>query len=136
APVPVGAEAKEGVCGPKKEEETFSAALKAEDKMQSFWHVILPDGSLVPIEDFKFKGHTNLQKFSQYEIKKARAVTQMPPHVTLMKRLEIADYEAGSDPGNIRWYPKGRMIKSLLEQYVNLRMNQYGAMEVETPIMY
>ncbi len=135
APTPVAAEAKaEGVV--KKEEEPVSAALKAEDKMQSFWHIILPDGSLVPIEEFKFKGHINLQKFSQYEIKKARAVTQMPPHVTLMKRLEIADYEAGSDPGNLRWYPKGRLIKSLLEQYVNLRMNQYGAMEVETPIMY
>jgi threonyl-tRNA synthetase len=135
APTPVSAETKaEGVC--KKEEEPVSAALKAEDKMQSFWHIILPDGSLVPVEEFKFKGHINLQKFSQYEIKKARAVTQMPPHVTLMKRLEIADYEAGSDPGNIRWYPKGRMIKSLLEQYVNLHMNQYGAMEVETPIMY
>jgi threonyl-tRNA synthetase len=124
----------EGEC--KKEEEPVSAALRAEDKLQSFWHVILPDGSLVPVEEFKFKGHVNLQKFSQYEIKKARAVTQMPPHVTLMKRLEIADYEAGSDPGNIRWYPKGRLIKSLLEQYVTLRMNQYGAMEVETPIMY
>jgi threonyl-tRNA synthetase len=120
----------------QKEEEPVSAALKAEDKMQSFWHVIMTDGTLVPIEEFKFKGHVNLQKFSQYEIKKARAVTQMPPHVSLMKRLEIADYEAGSDPGNIRWYPKGRMIKSLLEQYVTLRMNQYGAMEVETPIMY
>jgi threonyl-tRNA synthetase len=122
--------------GAKKEEELVSAALKAEDKLQSFWHVILTDGSLVPVEEFKFKGHVNLQKFSQYEIKKARAVTQMPPHVTLMKRLEIADYEAGSDPGNIRWYPKGRMIKSLLEEYVTSRMNAYGAMEVETPIMY
>ena len=121
--------------GAKKEEEPVSAALKAEDKLQSFWHVFMPDGSLVPIEEFKFKGHANLQKFSQYEIKKARAVTAMPPHVPLMKRLEIADYEAGSDPGNLRWYPKGRMIKSLLEQYVTARMNAYGAMEVETPIM-
>jgi len=120
----------------RKEEEPVSAALKAEDKMQSFWHVILPDGSLVPVEEFKFKGHANLQKFAQYEIKKARAVTAMPPHVPLMKRLEIADYEPGSDPGNLRWYPKGRMIKSLLEQYVTARMSQYGAMEVETPIMY
>ena len=135
APTPVSTEPQtEGVC--KKEEEPVSAALKAEDKMQSFWHVILPDGSLVPIEEFKFKGHVNLQKFSQYEIKKARAVTQMPPHVTLMKRLEIADYEPGSDPGNIRWYPKGRMIKSLLEQYVSTRVAAYGGMEVETPIMY
>jgi threonyl-tRNA synthetase len=122
--------------GTKKEEEPVSAALKAEDKLQSFWHVFMPDGSLVPIEEFKFKGHVNLQKFSQYEIKKARAVTAMPPHVPLMKRLEIADYEAGSDPGNLRWYPKGRLIKSLLEQYVTARMNAYGAMEVETPIMY
>jgi threonyl-tRNA synthetase len=60
----------------------------------------------------------------------------MPPHVLLMKRLEIADYEMGSDPGNIRWYPKGRLIKSLLELFVTAKMSEYGAMEVETPIMY
>ncbi len=120
----------------KKEEEPVSAALKAEDTMKSYWHILQTDGSLVPIEEFKFKGHSNLQKFSNYEIKKTRAVTQMPPHVPLMKRLEIADYEPGSDPGNIRWYPKGRMIKSLLEQYVSLRVAEYGGMEVETPIMY
>jgi threonyl-tRNA synthetase len=60
----------------------------------------------------------------------------MPPHVPLMKKLEIADYELGSDPGNIRWYPKGRLIKSLLEQFVTSKMSEYGAMEVETPVMY
>ncbi|MBN1245101.1 threonine--tRNA ligase [Candidatus Bathyarchaeota archaeon] len=119
-----------------KEEEPVSAALKAEDTLKSFWHILQTDGSLVPIEEFKFKGHTNLQKFSQYEIKKTRAVTQMPPHVPLMKRLEIADYEPGSDPGNLRWYPKGRLIKSLLEQFVTSEMIAYGAMEVETPVMY
>jgi threonyl-tRNA synthetase len=122
--------------GGKKEEEPVSAALKAEDTMRSYWHVLQTDGSLVPIEEYKFKGHSNLQKFAQYEIKKARAVTVMPPHVPLMKRLEIADYEPGSDPGNIRWYPKGRLIKSLLEQYVTSRVVAYGGMEVETPIMY
>jgi threonyl-tRNA synthetase len=119
-----------------KKEEKVSEALKAEEKMKSFWHILQTDGSLVSIEEFKFKGHTNLQKFSQYEIKKSRAVTQMPPHVPLMKRLEIADYEQGSDPGNLRWYPKGRLIKSLLEQFVTSEMIGYGAMEVETPVMY
>ncbi len=123
-------------CEGKKEEEPVSAALKAEDTMKSYWHILQTDGSLVPIEEHKFKGQSNLQKFANYEIKKARAVTQMPPHVPLMKRLEIADYEPGSDPGNIRWYPKGRMIKSLLEQYVSARVAAYGGMEVETPIMY
>jgi len=127
----------EEVCEPKKEEkETVSTALKAEEKLKSFWHILQPDGKLVPIEDFNFKGNKNLQKFSQYEIAKVRAVTQMPPHVPLMKRLEIADYEEGSDPGNLRWYPKGRLVKSLLEQYVTSQMAKYGAMEVETPIMY
>ncbi|MCL5876940.1 MAG: threonine--tRNA ligase [Candidatus Bathyarchaeota archaeon] len=135
APVQAAAEAKVP-CEGKKEEEPVSAALKAEDTMKSYWHILQTDGSLVPIEEYKFKGKSNLQKFSQYEIKKTRAVTQMPPHVPLMKRLEIADYEPGSDPGNIRWYPKGRMMKSLLEQYVSLRVAQYGGMEVETPLMY
>ncbi len=124
------------VCEGKKDQEPVSAALKAEDTMKSYWHILQTDGSLAPVEGFKFKGHANLQKFSNYEIKKTRAVTQMPPHVPLMKRLEIADYEPGSDPGNVRWYPKGRMIKSLLEQYVNARVAEYGGMEVETPIMY
>jgi threonyl-tRNA synthetase len=134
APPPTAVEAQ-APCKPK-EEEPISAALKAEDTMKSFWHILLTDGSLVPIEEFNFKGHTNLQKLSQYEIKKTRAVTVMPPHVPLMKRLEIADYEPGSDPGNIRWYPKGRLIKSLLEQYVTSRVAEYGGMEVETPLMY
>jgi len=113
-----------------------SKALKAEEKLASFWHILQSDGKLVPLEDFNFKGHVNLDKFAKYEIKKVRASQQMPPHVPLMKRLEIADYELGSDPGNIRWYPKGRLIKSLLEQFVTSTMTAYGAMEVETPIMY
>jgi threonyl-tRNA synthetase len=125
-----------GICEAKKEEEPVSAALKAEDTMKSYWHILQTDGSLVPVEEFKFKGHVNLQKFANYEIKKTRAVTVMPPHVPLMKRLEIADYEPGSDPGNVRWYPKGRMIKALLEQYVSARVATYGGMEVETPLMY
>jgi threonyl-tRNA synthetase len=117
-------------------EEKVSEAIKAEEKLASFWYILQPDGKLVLIEDFNFKGHENLDKFAKYEIKKVRASQQMPPHVPLMKRLEIADYELGSDPGNIRWYPKGRLIKSLLEQFVTSKMAAYGAMEVETPIMY
>jgi len=130
APSPVEA----GAAGEK--EEKVSTALKAEEKLKSLWQILLPDGKLVPVENFDFKEHRNLEKFAKYEIAKVRASQQMPPHVPLMKRLEIADYEMGSDPGNLRWYPKGRLIKSLLEQYVTSKMVAYGAMEVETPIMY
>jgi threonyl-tRNA synthetase len=124
------AEAKE------KEEEKVSEALKAEEKLKSTWYILEPNGKLVPVEEFNFKGRRDLEKFGRYEISKVRASQQMPPHVQLMKKLEICDYEAGSDPGNIRWYPKGRMIKALLEQFVSTKMNEYGAMEVETPVMY
>ncbi|MEM3578144.1 MAG: threonine--tRNA ligase [Candidatus Bathyarchaeia archaeon] len=119
-----------------EKEERVSEAVKAEEKLKSYWYILQPDGKMVPVEEFDFKGHENLEKFMKYEVSKVRASQQMPPHVPLMKRLEIADYEFGSDPGNIRWYPKGRLIKSLLEQFVTAKMIEYGAMEVETPVMY
>jgi len=116
--------------------EKVSEAVKAEEKLESFWYIFQPDGKMISVKEFNFKGQENLQKFARYEISKVRASQQIPPHVILMKRLEIADYEPGSDPGNIRWYPKGRLIKSLLEQFVTAKVIEYGAMEVETPVMY
>jgi len=120
----------------KEKEGKVSEAVKAEEKLKSFWYILEPDGKMVPVEEFDFKGRENLQKFAGYEMSKVRASQQVPPHVTLMRRLEIADYEPGSDPGNLRWYPKGRLIKSLLEHLVSNKVAEYGAMEVETPIMY
>ncbi len=122
--------------GEAKEEEAVSAALRAEEKLKSLWFILQTDGKLVPVEEFDFSGHEMLEKFARYEIEKVRAVQQVPPHVKLMKKLEIADYEPGSDPGNFRWYPKGSLIKSLLEQFVTQKVIEYGAMEVETPLMY
>jgi threonyl-tRNA synthetase len=93
-----------------KKEDQVSQAVKAEEKLKSFWHILQARRLARANRRLStFKGHENLQKFSKYEIKKVRASQQMPPHVPLMKRLEIADYEQGSDPGNIRWYPKGQL---------------------------
>jgi threonyl-tRNA synthetase len=117
--------------------EKESSALKAEEKLQSFWYILQPTGEMVPIKDFKFKKQDqNLQTLSNYEITKNRAVSQQPEHVRLMKKLAIADYEPASDAGNMRYYPKGRLMKSLIEQYVTRRVMEYGGIEVETPIMY
>ena len=120
----------------EKKKEKVSEAVKAEEKLKSFWFILEPNGRMVPVEEFDFRGHENLEKFARYEISKVRASQQMPPHVILMRRLEMVDYELGSDPGNLRWYPKGRLVKSLLEDFVNAKMAEYGAMEVETPVMY
>ncbi|AFV24586.1 threonyl-tRNA synthetase [Methanolobus psychrophilus R15] len=124
------------VCVPEEKEEVVSEALKAESTAKSYWHILTPDGQLHSTEGFDFTGHENLKKFVNYEISKQRAVERAPPHVELMRRLEIADYEPGSDSGNMRFYPKGRLIKSLLENFVLEESYKVGAMEVETPLMY
>jgi len=95
-----------------------------------------PDGELEDPKEYDFSEHENLKKFYLYEESKSRTVEKTPPHVDLMRRLELVDYEPASDPGNLRYYPKGRMIKALLEEYVTEKVLDYGAMEVETPIMY
>jgi len=119
-----------------KKEEPVSEALKAEEKMKSSWYILQPDAKMVPVEKFDFAGRENLEKFAKYEISKIRESKQMPPHIRLMRRLQLVDYEPSSDPGNLRWYPKGRLVKSLIEQFVTDTMSEYGAMEVETPVMY
>jgi threonyl-tRNA synthetase len=120
----------------REEEEKVSEAVKAEEILKSFWYILQTNGTLVPVEEFDFSKHENLEKLARYEMAKVRAVQQIPPHVKLMRKLEIADYEPGSDQGNFRWYPKGSLIKSLLEQFVTQSVIDYGAMEVETPVMY
>src|SRR2546422_11196248 len=85
---------------------------------------------------YGFAGHENLRKFASYEMAKSREEKGEPPHARLMRELELVDYEPGSDPGNLRFYPKGRLVKGLLEEFVTRRIAEYGAMEVESPVMY
>lgn len=118
------------------EKEVISEALRAEEELRSSWYIFTPEGEVKPVEEFDFDGHENLRKFVDYEVRKIRAVEREPPHVSLMRSLELVDYESASDPGNMRYYPKGRMIKALLEEYVTSMVLDYGGMDVETPIMY
>jgi threonyl-tRNA synthetase len=132
----ITADAKSDV-GSTDTEEKVSSALKAEEKLQSFWYVLQPDGKLIPINEYKFKNNEkNLYTLANYEMAKKRTTDEQPPHVRLMKKMAIADYEPSSDVGNMRYYPKGRLMKSLIEQYVTERVMEYGGIEVETPIMY
>ncbi|HII95311.1 MAG TPA: threonine--tRNA ligase [Candidatus Methanofastidiosum sp.] len=116
--------------------EVVSEALKAEERIKSSWYILDPSLNLIPQEKFDFKNHDSLKKLAEYEVTHSRKVDIVPPHVEYMKNLELVDYEKGSDPGNLRWYPKGVLIKRLLETRVNDSILEYGGMEVETPIMY
>jgi threonyl-tRNA synthetase len=118
-------------------QEQLSTALNLEEKQQSFWYILNPKGELSPMSTYRFKKQEqNLHILANYEIAKKRTAEEVPSHVKLMKKMSIADYEPASDLGNMRFYPKGRLMKSLIEQYVTKKVMEYGGIEVETPIMY
>lgn len=113
-----------------------SEALKKEKKLVSHWYVLTPEGELTSADEFDFSKHPELQAFQQHERFGTRSAGQEPPHVRMMREMELVDYEPGSDPGNFRWYPKGQLIKRLLETRVSDLVADAGGMRVETPIMY
>src|ERR1051326_7345276 len=127
----------EKASGVQRTEDSVSNALKAEKRQKSSWYILNMTGDLIPLEKFDFTmTSNNLKILADYEVLKSRVVDETPPHVRLMKKLGIADYEPASDSGNLRFYPKGRLMKSLIEAHVSSRISEYGGIEVETPIMY
>ena len=129
--------------GAGEKAEEVPEALKKEETLKSNWYIMEPSGRMHPIEinsgsitGYNFKGHKGLEKFAMYEMAKSRLVKEEPPHIRLMKKLELVGHEPGSDPGNMRYLPKGKMVKSLIEEWTTRNITEYGAMEVETPLMY
>jgi len=128
----------------KEERQEVSAAVKADEKgIESKFYIIEPSGKRFEIKiengeikGYDFKKYPKLEKLCKYELAKSRVVDVPPPHIALMKKLELADYEPGSDPGNLRFYPNGRLIKGLIEEYTTKEVVDYGGMEIEAPIMY
>ena len=92
----------------KKEEE--------KEEVVSNWYILTPEGELIEAEKFDFKGYEGLKKFYEYEAFGSRKVEKEPAHIKLMKEHELVDYESGSDYGNMRWYPKGYLIKDCLKK--------------------
>lgn len=120
----------------KPQEEETSEALKGESKIKSFWKILSPDGTMTDVSEFDFTKHKTLEILAKYEAAKKRSTDKPPAHIALMKKMAVADYEPASDSGNMRFYPNGRLIKSLIERYVTDKVREYGGYEVETPIMY
>jgi threonyl-tRNA synthetase len=130
--VPGGGDAKVA----QKDGTPESKALAAERTLRSEWRIYQPNGSFVLAENFDFNAHQGLKDLFAYEREGTRLVEEAPPHIKLMREQELVDYEPASDAGNLRWYPKGLLVKQLLEQHVTRMVVDYGAMQVETPIMY
>ena len=128
--------AKSAASGGSAASDEQNQALKAEKGLKSAWYVLSPDGSLVPADAFDFAKWPGLQKFYAYEKGGSRKADSEPAHIPLMQQMELVDYEPGSDSGNMRWFPKGQVIKRLLEEKINRVCRDAGGLQIETPIMY
>jgi len=116
---------------------TITVKPKEEEKGEeepSKWY-ILNKGELSDPEGYEYENE-DLRKLMMYELGKMESSGEEPPHVKLMREKGLSDYEPSADVGHLRWYPKGRLIRDLLSDYVYNLVTEYGAMPVETPIMY
>jgi threonyl-tRNA synthetase len=59
-----------------------------------------------------------------------------PPHIKAMQEFELVDFDPNTDPGNLRWYTKGMVFKNLIKNYLEDKLIDFGAILVDTPIMY
>ncbi|MGZ4880060.1 MAG: threonine--tRNA ligase [Halobacteriota archaeon] len=120
----------------------LSRSIKAEaqlekKKVDRDFYVMEPDGKLIPASDYS-SADSEFQDILRYEVGQyvSRSVESELPHIRLMKDKELVEYEPLSDVGHLKWLPKGKLIRDLLIDYTYRLSVSYGAMPVETPVMY
>lgn len=116
---------------------TITAEEETEEEVEkkpSSWSILDGD-KIIDIDDFKFE-NDQLEKLVNYELGCGASDEGEPPHVKLMRQKELCDYESASDVGNLKWFPKGRLVRDLLADYVYNLVVEQGAMPIETPIFY
>ncbi|MFB6311486.1 MAG: threonine--tRNA ligase [Salinirussus sp.] len=108
-----------------------------EDTAPSEWRVVFPDGTNDDAIAAKSDVSADLQAFIEDEVEDVVASPgEAPPHLDLMQDKQLVGYDELSDVGNLRFYPRGKLIRDALMAYVNDLVVEYGGMPVETPIMY
>lgn len=104
------------------------------EKKPSKW-LIFDNGETIETDTYSYKS-SDLEKLVAYELGEGASDEGEPPHVKIMREKELCDYESASDVGNLKWYPKGRLVRDLLADYVYGLVVDLGAMPIETPIFY
>ena len=107
-----------------------------EEKQPSKFYILEEDGKQYDVDDYNYQNKTLKQLVHHEQGLSHEDSGKQPPHVKLMKEKELASNEPSADVGHIRWYPKGKLVKDLLADYVYNLVTERGAMPVDTPVMY
>ncbi len=113
--------------------ERGESAAPASQVEHSFF-VMTPDG--VEHEVDEFLDDSAFGALVRKELGIAVPIGGDPIHVELMRGKELVDYEPASDVGNLRWLPRGKLVRDLLADYALGLVLEYGGSPVETPVMY
>lgn len=97
---------------------------------------VFDNNELTPAKEYKYTKKSDLEKLAKSELGTLKSTEKEPPHVALMREKGLADYEPAADVGHLRWFPKGRLVRDLLSDYVYKLTTERDAMPIETPIMY
>ena len=109
------------------------------------FYIVFPDGREVLIDNdgeslsavLKEIDDETVSHFIKSEMGTRRVDKgEEPAHIKFMKEHELVDFEPNTDAGNLRWYTKGMIMKNLIKRYLEDTMIDFGAIMVETPIMY
>jgi len=120
--------------------------IKPEEQVKnSVFKIITTKGKEI---DIKFDGEHNILALkevkdedfnlflkSELESRKIDKAVE-PAHIKVMKEFELVDFDQNSDAGNFRWYTRGMIMKNLIKNFIEERLIDYGAILIETPIMY
>ncbi|MFC4550764.1 MULTISPECIES: threonine--tRNA ligase [Halorussus] len=113
---------------------------EAAERAPSEWLLAFPDGETVdPVaaRDEDDRVSDDMRAFVASEVEGETASPgERPPHVDLMAEKELVGYDELSDVGNLRWYPRGKLVRDSLMEWVTDLVVDYGGMPVETPVMY
>jgi threonyl-tRNA synthetase len=107
-----------------------------EESLPSKFYILEEDGTRYDADEYNYQNKTLKQLVNHEQGLSHEDSGKQPPHVKLMKEKELASNEPSADVGHIRWYPKGKLVKDLLADYVYNLVTERGAMPVDTPVMY
>lgn len=96
------------------------------------------DGSIKFPNSMNSEDYKDFRDFLNAEAskKKKEDLGIEPAHIQIMNDFELLGYDPNADAGNFRWYPMGVIIKELIKKHLEDRLIDFGALPIDSPIMY
>ncbi|MDD5133763.1 MAG: His/Gly/Thr/Pro-type tRNA ligase C-terminal domain-containing protein [Candidatus Nanoarchaeia archaeon] len=117
----------------------YKSAKNRREKVQSRTIILKQDGFEKPLENYNLDSEkdSQLKVFLKRESGAEIENIEAPQHIKIMQQQELIDYEPSSDIGHFRFYPKGTLMKNLIEDLAeDIAINKLGAIKIETPLLY